>query len=129
MPLGNFLAFQLVTGRVWKGSAFGGVKGRTQLPTLVDYYLKGELKVDECMLAALYNSFFLFLFLQQRRSNFLASYIVITHRMTLNEINKGFEVMKQGDCIRLVFIWENNRAAQITFFFFFLLGVSLICVI
>ena len=37
------------------------MKGRTQLPTLVDYYLKGELKVDECMLAALYNSFFLFL--------------------------------------------------------------------
>lgn len=73
--------------------------------------------------------FFFFFCLQQRRSNFLASYIVITHRMTLNEINKGFEVMKQGDCIRLVFIWENNRAAQITFFFFFLLGVSLICVI
>ena len=41
------LAFQLVTGRVWKGCAFGGVKGRTQLPGLVDDYLNGDLKVDE----------------------------------------------------------------------------------
>jgi len=71
--------FQLVTGRVWKGSAFGGVKGRTQLPIFVDYYLKGELKVDE----------------------------FITHRMTLNEINEGFEVMKQGDCIRCVLDMRN----------------------
>ena len=42
------IAFQLVTGRVWKGSAFGGVKGRSQLPDLVDDYLRGDLKVDEC---------------------------------------------------------------------------------
>lgn len=44
-----YLAFQLVTGRVWKGSAFGGVKGRSQLPDLVEDYLRGDLQVDECM--------------------------------------------------------------------------------
>jgi S-(hydroxymethyl)glutathione dehydrogenase/alcohol dehydrogenase len=66
--------FQLVTGRVWKGSAFGGVKGRSQLPDLVTDYLEGRLKVDE----------------------------FITHRKTLPEINDAFEVMKQGDCIRAV---------------------------
>lgn len=43
--------FQLVTGRVWKGSAFGGIKGRSELPSLVEKYMKGELKIDECMLA------------------------------------------------------------------------------
>lgn len=67
-------AFQLVTGRVWKGSAFGGVKGRTQLPGLVQDYLEGRLKVDE----------------------------FITHRKTLAEINDAFEVMKSGECIRAV---------------------------
>ena len=68
------IAFQLVTGRVWKGSAFGGVKGRSQLPSLVTDYLEGRLKVDE----------------------------FITHRKTLGEINEAFETMKQGDCIRAV---------------------------
>jgi S-(hydroxymethyl)glutathione dehydrogenase/alcohol dehydrogenase len=68
------IAFQLVTGRVWKGSAFGGVKGRSQLPDLVTDYLEGRLKVDE----------------------------FITHRKTLAEINEAFEIMKQGDCIRAV---------------------------
>lgn len=66
--------FQLVTGRVWRGSAFGGVKGRSELPTLVEDYLSGTLKVDE----------------------------FVTHRKTLGEINEAFEVMKQGDCIRAV---------------------------
>jgi len=66
--------FQLVTGRVWRGSAFGGVKGRSELPTLVEDYLSGTLKVDE----------------------------FVTHRKTLAEINEAFEVMKQGDCIRAV---------------------------
>lgn len=66
--------FQLVTGRVWKGCAFGGVKGRTQLPGLVADYLDGKLKVDE----------------------------FITHRKNLTEINEAFEIMKQGDCIRAV---------------------------
>jgi S-(hydroxymethyl)glutathione dehydrogenase / alcohol dehydrogenase len=71
---GLCIAFQLVTGRVWKGSAFGGVKGRSQLPDLVTDYLEGRLKVDE----------------------------FITHRKTLAEINDAFEIMKQGDCIRAV---------------------------
>jgi len=66
--------FQLVTGRVWKGCAFGGIKGRSQLPDLVDDYLQGKLKVDE----------------------------FITHRKTLQDINQAFDVMKQGDCIRCV---------------------------
>ncbi|KAI9804532.1 MAG: formate dehydrogenase (NAD+) [Sarcosagium campestre] len=66
--------FQLVTGRVWKGCAFGGIKGRSQLPGLVDDYLDGKLKVDE----------------------------FITHRESLASINESFNVMKQGDCIRCV---------------------------
>ncbi|KAK3327534.1 chaperonin 10-like protein [Cercophora scortea] len=66
--------FQLVTGRIWKGCAFGGVKGRSQLPGLVADYLDGKLKVDE----------------------------FITHRKTLSEINSAFDTMKQGDCIRAV---------------------------
>ncbi|KAK0668833.1 S-glutathione dehydrogenase 4 [Cercophora samala] len=70
--------FQLVTGRVWRGSAFGGVKGRSQLPGLVQDYLDGKLKVDE----------------------------FITHRKKLAEINDAFEVMKQGDCIRAVVTME-----------------------
>lgn len=59
---------------MWKGCAFGGVKGRSQLPDLVQDYLKGKLKVDE----------------------------FITHRKTLGEMNNAFDVMKQGDCIRAV---------------------------
>ncbi|CAO3610691.1 unnamed protein product [Cunninghamella blakesleeana] len=66
--------FQLVTGRVWRGSAFGGVKGRTELPGLVQQYLDGELKVDE----------------------------FITHTFTLDEINKAFDAMHDGSCIRSV---------------------------
>ncbi|KAF7616982.1 formate dehydrogenase (NAD+) [Aspergillus flavus] len=66
--------FQLVTGRVWRGCAFGGVKGRSQLPGLVEDYLNGDLKIDE----------------------------FITHRETLANINTAFEQMKQGDCIRCV---------------------------
>lgn len=66
--------FQLVTGRVWKGSAFGGVKGRTQLPGFVEDYLQGKLKVDE----------------------------FITHRHGLDKINTAFEDMHKGDCIRAV---------------------------
>jgi S-(hydroxymethyl)glutathione dehydrogenase/alcohol dehydrogenase len=66
--------FQLVTGRVWKGCAFGGIKGRSQLPDLVADYMNGKLKVDE----------------------------FITHRKNLAGINEAFETMKQGDCIRCV---------------------------
>jgi S-(hydroxymethyl)glutathione dehydrogenase/alcohol dehydrogenase len=68
------VAFQLVTGRVWRGCAFGGIKGRSQLPSLVDDYMNGTLKVDE----------------------------FITHRETLPRINEAFNAMKQGDCIRCV---------------------------
>jgi S-(hydroxymethyl)glutathione dehydrogenase/alcohol dehydrogenase len=66
--------FQLVTGRVWKGSAFGGVKGRSQLPGMVDQYLQGEIKVDE----------------------------IITHTMGLEDINKAFVLMHEGKSIRSV---------------------------
>lgn len=69
-----YTAFQLVTGRVWKGCAFGGVKGRTQLPGLVSDYMNGDLKVDE----------------------------FITHRQPLDKINQAFSDMKAGDCIRCV---------------------------
>ncbi|ESZ92624.1 glutathione-dependent formaldehyde dehydrogenase [Sclerotinia borealis F-4128] len=66
--------FQLVTGRVWKGCAFGGIKGRSQLPQLVDDYMQGKLKVDE----------------------------FITHRQPLSGVNQAFDDMKKGDCIRCV---------------------------
>jgi len=66
--------FQLVTGRVWRGSAFGGVKGRTQLPKYVDSYLDGKLKVDE----------------------------FVSHTMGLEDINKAFDLMHEGNGIRSV---------------------------
>ena len=72
--LTSYPAFQLVTGRIWKGCAFGGVKGRTQLPGLVQDYMDGKLKVDE----------------------------FITHRQPLDNINQAFADMKAGDCIRCV---------------------------
>jgi S-(hydroxymethyl)glutathione dehydrogenase / alcohol dehydrogenase len=62
-----------------QGCAFGGIKGRTQLPDLVDDYMKGKLKVDE----------------------------FITHRKPLKDINNAFEDMKQGDCIRCVVDMKN----------------------
>jgi len=69
--------FQLVTGRVWKGSAFGGVKGRTQLPGIVEKYLKGSLKVDE----------------------------FVSFTFPLAEINKGFDAMHDGTAIRSVIVF------------------------
>ena len=66
--------FQLVTGRVWRGSAFGGVKGRSQLPGMVDQYMNGEITVDE----------------------------MITHTMSLEEINTAFDLMHEGKSIRSV---------------------------
>jgi len=66
--------FQLVTGRVWKGSAFGGVKGRTGVPPLVEKYLRKEIKVDE----------------------------MVTHTMPIKEINHAFELMHDGKSIRSV---------------------------
>ena len=74
--------FQLVTGRKWEGSAFGGTKGRTQLPEYVDMYMKGELKVDE----------------------------FITHTFPLSQINEAFHVMHTGDSIRSVInMFENEE--------------------
>lgn len=69
--------FQLVTGRVWRGTAFGGVKGRSQLPGYVEQYLKGEIKVDE----------------------------MVTHTMGLEDINKAFDLMHEGESIRSVIIF------------------------
>jgi S-(hydroxymethyl)glutathione dehydrogenase/alcohol dehydrogenase len=66
--------FQLVTGRVWRGSAFGGVKGRSQLPGYVERYLGGEIKIDE----------------------------MITEVLPLEEINKAFDLMHEGKVIRSV---------------------------
>ena len=66
--------FQLVTGRVWKGSAFGGVKGRTELPGYVDRYMKGEIKLDE----------------------------LVTFTMPIEDINKAFDYMHEGKAIRSV---------------------------
>jgi S-(hydroxymethyl)glutathione dehydrogenase/alcohol dehydrogenase len=66
--------FQLVTGRVWRGSAFGGVKGRTQLPGMVKQYMDGKIKIDE----------------------------MITHTMGLEDINKAFDLMHEGKSIRSV---------------------------
>jgi S-(hydroxymethyl)glutathione dehydrogenase/alcohol dehydrogenase len=66
--------FQLVTGRVWRGTAFGGVRGRTELPGMVDDYLDGRLKVDE----------------------------FVTHTMPLDEINTAFDLMHGGESIRSV---------------------------
>ena len=69
--------FQLVTGRVWRGSAFGGVKGRTELPGFVGRYMSGEIKIDE----------------------------MITHTLPLEEINRAFELMHAGESIRSVVIY------------------------
>ncbi len=66
--------FQLVTGRVWRGTAFGGCKGRSQLPGMVDEYMAGDIKVDE----------------------------FITHTMGLEDINKAFDLMHEGKSIRSV---------------------------
>ncbi len=66
--------FQLVTGRVWRGSAFGGVKGRSELPGYVDSYMKGEFKLEP----------------------------FITHTMGLEDINKAFDLMHEGKSIRTV---------------------------
>ncbi|WP_373509554.1 S-(hydroxymethyl)glutathione dehydrogenase/class III alcohol dehydrogenase [Thiocapsa sp.] len=69
--------FQLVTGRTWKGSAFGGVKGRTQLPGYVEQYLAGEIEVDR----------------------------MVTHTMPLEDINHAFDLMLSGESIRSVIVF------------------------
>ena len=66
--------FQLVTGRVWRGTAFGGAKGRTDVPKIVDWYMDGKINIDD----------------------------LITHKMPLNKINEAFDLMHAGKSIRSV---------------------------
>jgi S-(hydroxymethyl)glutathione dehydrogenase / alcohol dehydrogenase len=69
--------FQLVTGRVWRGTAFGGARGRTDVPRIVDWYMDGLIEIDP----------------------------MITHRLKLEEINRAFDLMHQGESIRSVVIY------------------------
>ncbi len=69
--------FQLVTGRVWRGTAFGGAKGRTDVPKIVDWYMDGKVNIDD----------------------------LITHTMPLDEINRAFDLMHEGKSIRSVVVY------------------------
>ncbi len=69
--------FQLVTGRVWRGSAFGGARGRTDTPTIVDWYMEGKIEIDP----------------------------MITHRLPLERINEAFDLMHRGESIRSVIVY------------------------
>ena len=69
--------FQLVTGRVWKGTAFGGAKGRRDVPKIVDWYMDGKINIDD----------------------------LITHKLALDDINKGFDLMHSGEAIRSVVVF------------------------
>jgi S-(hydroxymethyl)glutathione dehydrogenase/alcohol dehydrogenase len=69
--------FQLVTGRSWRGTAFGGARGRTDVPKIVDWYLEGRIEIDR----------------------------MITHKLSLEEIGKGFDLMHEGKSIRSVVVY------------------------
>ena len=69
--------FQLVTGRVWKGTAFGGARGRTDVPRIVDWYMDGKIDIDD----------------------------LITHTLKLEDINEGFDLMHAGESIRSVVVY------------------------
>ena len=69
--------FQLVTGRSWRGTAFGGARGRTDVPKIVDWYMEGKIEIDP----------------------------MITHTMGLDDINKGFDLMHKGESIRSVVVY------------------------
>ncbi len=69
--------FQLVTGRVWKGTAFGGARGRTDVPKIVDWYMNGKINIDD----------------------------LITHTLDLEDINEGFHLMHEGESIRSVVVY------------------------
>jgi len=69
--------FQLVTGRKWEGSAFGGARGRTDVPKIVDWYMEGKINIDD----------------------------LITHHLKLEDINQGFDLMKAGESIRSVVVY------------------------
>jgi S-(hydroxymethyl)glutathione dehydrogenase/alcohol dehydrogenase len=69
--------FQLVTGRTWKGSAFGGARGRTDVPRIVDWYMEGKINIDD----------------------------LITHVLPFEQINEGFDLMRRGESIRSVVVY------------------------
>jgi S-(hydroxymethyl)glutathione dehydrogenase/alcohol dehydrogenase len=69
--------FQLVTGRVWRGTAFGGARGRTEVPKIVDWYMDGKIEIDP----------------------------MITHTLSLPDINRGFDLMHAGESIRSVVVY------------------------
>jgi S-(hydroxymethyl)glutathione dehydrogenase/alcohol dehydrogenase len=69
--------FQLVTGRNWKGTAFGGARGRTDVPKIVDWYMEGKINIDD----------------------------LITHVMPFEQINEGFDLMRRGESIRSVVVY------------------------
>ena len=69
--------FQLVTGRVWRGSAFGGARGRSDVPKIVDWYMEKKINIDD----------------------------LITHTMPLEDINKAFDLMHEGKSIRSVVVY------------------------
>jgi S-(hydroxymethyl)glutathione dehydrogenase/alcohol dehydrogenase len=79
-PAGKEIAtrpFQLVTGRVWRGSAFGGARGRTDVPKIVDWYMEGKINIDD----------------------------LITHVLPFERINEGFDLMTRGESIRSVVVY------------------------
>jgi S-(hydroxymethyl)glutathione dehydrogenase/alcohol dehydrogenase len=69
--------FQLVTGRTWKGTAFGGARGRRDVPKIVDWYMEGRINIDD----------------------------LITHKLPLPQINDAFDLMHQGKSIRSVIVY------------------------
>ncbi|MGH8162007.1 MAG: zinc-binding dehydrogenase, partial [Gammaproteobacteria bacterium] len=69
--------FQLVTGRNWRGTAFGGARGRTDVPRIVDWYMEGRINVDD----------------------------LVTHQLTLERINEGFDLIHRGESIRSVVVY------------------------
>ena len=71
------LPFQLVTGRSWRGTAFGGARGRTDVPKIVDWYMQGKINIDP----------------------------IITHTLSLDDINNGFDLMHAGESIRSVVVY------------------------
>ena len=76
--------FQLVTGRVWKGTAFGGARGRTDVPGIVDWYMEGKINIDD----------------------------LITHTLPLDRINEGFDLMDRGESIRTVVVYQGLSSIE-----------------
>src|SRR3546814_8857337 len=77
--------FQLVTGREWKGSAFGGARGRTDVPKIVDWYMDGKINIDD----------------------------LITHKLSLDQINDGFDLLKRGESIRSVVVRSAAHTSEL----------------